>query len=155
MSGTSRVLLIDNDADVSGVVASFLSRRGGFEVLNALDGRAGLDLLAAEREAGRAIDLIVLDLRMPGMGGTEVLSELEELSAAPAVIVLSGYVDDDDRARLEGSSLVHAIVGKPFDLFGLVATAEAAIAGSGESSAAADGAGPELPFQPLATEPPE
>ncbi len=122
-----RVLIVDNDDDVVDLLGGFLARRG-FEVVRAEDGRRGLALLASEQDAGRDVEVVLLDLRMPGLGGMEVLARLEQLTGSPRVIVLSGFVDEDDRARLVASPLVHAVMKKPFDLFELVAAVEAAAA---------------------------
>jgi PAS domain S-box-containing protein len=71
-----RVLLVDDEDAVRRVVARFLRRRG-HHVDEAADGRAALGLIEAARAEGR-YDVIVSDLRMPGLGGDELLARLRE-----------------------------------------------------------------------------
>jgi len=133
----ARILLVDNDADIVSVVSLVLERAGA-EVLTASRGEVGLARVREAQAAGRGLDLVVLDLRMPGMSGMEVLDALHALDHAPPVVVLSGYFDDGDRARLEASPLLAGILKKPFDLNTLVETARRAVrrdvAGAGGDS---------------------
>jgi CheY-like chemotaxis protein len=59
----------------------------GFDVLDAADGRGGLDLLAAHPE----IRLVVLDVTMPEMSGEEAFAELRRIRGDVPVVVASGY----------------------------------------------------------------
>jgi DNA-binding response OmpR family regulator len=122
-----RILIVDNDRDVAGAVRLLLAHRG-FEVEVAGNGEVALRLLAERQAAGMAIELVLLDLRMPGLGGIGVLDRLERMATPPAVIVLSGFIGDEDRERLRGSPYVQAVVRKPFDVSELGAAAQAAIA---------------------------
>jgi len=135
----ARVLIVDNDADVADVLSVFLSRSGGVEVLRAAEGALALDVVDAERAAGRELGAIILDLRMPGMDGLQVLAKLEALDRAPRVVVLTGFVDDDDAQRLRASPLVQGIVRKPCDLAQLLVVVREAIAGSVAGRPAAEG----------------
>ena len=64
--GPSRILVVDDDATVSEVVARYLER-DGFVVETVADGRVALDRALADPP-----DLVVLDLMLPGMDGLEV-----------------------------------------------------------------------------------
>ena len=66
----SKVLIIDDDAEICSLVGEFL-RRNGHEVATAPDGGRGLAAAAAQPP-----DLILCDLEMPGMGGQEVVATL-------------------------------------------------------------------------------
>ncbi|MEZ5990086.1 MAG: response regulator [Planctomycetota bacterium] len=111
------VLLIDNDPDVSELLRMFLHQSGlSVEVLRS--GEEGLAFLASGRGAG----LVLLDLRMPGMGGLAFLEACLErwgTQELPPVVVVSGFLTDADRERLAGTSLVRAVFQKPFDLLEL------------------------------------
>jgi DNA-binding NtrC family response regulator len=77
-----RILLIDDDNSLREVV-QFILTESGHEVLTAADGTSGLELLAAEP------DLVITDIRMPGMDGMEVLSRVLETTApAPAPVIM-------------------------------------------------------------------
>ncbi|MCY3016730.1 MAG: response regulator transcription factor [Planctomycetota bacterium] len=84
-----RVLVIDDEDSARCAVAQGL-RAAGVEVLEAADGPAGL---AKALDGG--VDLIVLDLRLPGMDGEEVLAKLRRSSAVPVIVVSSKRHEDD------------------------------------------------------------
>ncbi|RMF80134.1 MAG: sigma-54-dependent Fis family transcriptional regulator [Nitrospirae bacterium] len=81
----ARVLLVDDDRNLREVTRVGLSRHG-FEVVAAASGEEGL--AAAEAEA---FDVVVTDLRMPGMGGMTLLRRLQERQPGLPVIVLTAY----------------------------------------------------------------
>jgi DNA-binding NtrC family response regulator len=85
LSGPGRVLVFDDDADSLQSVTTAL-RRDGFEVLPFVDPREGLDRLAAEGG-----DVVVTDLRMPGLTGMEVLRHVTGSYPGIPVVVLTAY----------------------------------------------------------------
>jgi DNA-binding NtrC family response regulator len=80
-----RVLLVDDEAEFLASMSRSLQRRG-FDVKTAPDGRTGLGLVAKE-----PFDVIVLDVKMPGMGGEQVFHELRRLRPCVPVIMLTGH----------------------------------------------------------------
>jgi DNA-binding response OmpR family regulator len=84
------VLVIDDDPGLAGLLAEYLGGRG-LRVETAEDGPSGL-----ERLAGGGIDLVVLDVMMPGMDGFDVLREIRRQGALP-VIMLTARGEDLDR----------------------------------------------------------
>jgi DNA-binding response OmpR family regulator len=86
-----RVLVVEDDPQLAEIVAGYLSR-AGFEVRVATD---GLKALAAART--QRMDLIVLDLMLPGISGLEVLRRLRAEGSQVAVVVLSALGEDEDR----------------------------------------------------------
>ena len=78
------VLLIDDDVDVLRAGGAQLER-AGYEVTRELSGEAGLSTWDRIRP-----DIVVLDLDLPGMAGTEVLQHLRERSAAVIVLAPAG-----------------------------------------------------------------
>ena len=85
-----RILVVDDDANVSEVVARYL-RREGFEVEIVADGRVAVDRALADPP-----DLVVLDLMLPGLDGLEVCRRLRALAPVP-VIMLTARGDESDR----------------------------------------------------------
>jgi CheY-like chemotaxis protein len=85
---TSRVLLVDDDPDIRAVYGGRLCR-DGFEVCFAADGQQAL------QAATDAPAMILLDMRMPGMNGLEVLDRLKSDSgtAGVPVVMLSNECD--------------------------------------------------------------
>jgi diguanylate cyclase (GGDEF)-like protein len=81
---TTKILIIDDDPAILEVMDNYLSSKG-FTPLLAEEGRAGLDLFARESP-----DLVLLDLRLPGIDGLEVLSYLVKDAPGIPVIIISG-----------------------------------------------------------------
>ncbi|TNE64410.1 MAG: response regulator [Alphaproteobacteria bacterium] len=86
----ARILVVDDDPGIRDLVADFLGRHG-FDVLTAESGVQLEETLAAE-----AIDLIILDVMMPGEDGLSLCRRLAA-NGAPPIIMLSAIGDDTDR----------------------------------------------------------
>ena len=86
MTSRIRVLLIDDETVFVEGLAGILTRRG-MKVQSANDGLTALDLLASE-----SYDVLVLDLRMPGMDGVELLKAMRERNINTPVVVLTGHL---------------------------------------------------------------
>ena len=86
-SRPASILVVDDDAEVRHVTASFLSGFGYSET-EAEDGRAALRLM----ERGR-FDLVVADLAMPGMSGVELAAEIRDRVPGLPVLILTGHAD--------------------------------------------------------------
>ncbi|MBI4414437.1 MAG: sigma-54-dependent Fis family transcriptional regulator, partial [candidate division NC10 bacterium] len=101
------VLVADDEVGVRESVGRALHREG-FRVIPAEDGQAALDAL---RRGG--VDLLVADLRMPGLGGLELLRAAKLLAPEVEVIVLSGHgtVEEAVEAMKEGA---YDFLTKPF-----------------------------------------
>jgi two-component system response regulator CpxR len=84
------ILLVDDDAELCGLLGEFL-RREGFEVDSAHDGVHGL-----EKASQPGVDLVVLDVMLPGLDGFEILRRLRHESKVP-VIMLTARGEDVDR----------------------------------------------------------
>ncbi len=80
-----RILLVEDDDSLREVLA-FNLREAGFEVETVDDGRAGL-----ERFDPAIHEVVLTDLRMPGLGGMELLSELRERDPDAVVLVVTAY----------------------------------------------------------------
>jgi DNA-binding response OmpR family regulator len=88
----------------------------GFEVIEASDGHEGLELARNERP-----DLILMDVRMPGMSGVEVCKVLGadvQLSRIPVVMLTSADADEDMQAGLDAGARVY--LTKPFQPISLI-----------------------------------
>ena len=89
---TSRILVVEDDRALRGVLVSAL-QSGGYEVEFAADGSAGVQAL---RE--KAFDIVLLDIGLPFVDGLHVLSTLEG-RRVPSVIVISARGDQADKVR--------------------------------------------------------
>ena len=102
-----RLLLIDDDAELSKLVARFLAAEG-FETVWASCGEAGVEAALAQ-----PYSLILLDVMMPDTGGFEVLRRIRQRSRVP-VLMLTARGDTHDRVRgLEMGA--DDYLPKPFD----------------------------------------
>src|SRR5438270_13570467 len=85
------VLVIEDEPGIVDFLDRGL-RTYGFDVSSALDGAAGI-----ERALSQSIDLVVLDMMLPGVGGLEVLGQLRKAKPELPVIVLTARGEIDDR----------------------------------------------------------
>jgi PAS domain S-box-containing protein len=89
--GTETVLLVEDEPAVRALTSRILQARG-YRVLAAADGREALDLLTWHTGA---IDLVLTDAVMPGIGGAELARLLKHLRPGVPVLFMSGYTDDE------------------------------------------------------------
>ena len=91
---SERILLVDDDARLAGMVSEYLGQ-AGFRVTIAADGRAGLEQLARE-----AFDALVLDLMLPDIDGLEVCRQVRASGSVAAeipILMLTARGDALDR----------------------------------------------------------
>ncbi len=118
---SATVLVVEDDPTLLSTLAYNLSREG-YRVLTAADGESGLAL--ARREAA-ALDLVVLDIMLPGINGFQVLRQLRTGSDVP-VLMLSARGEEQD--KVDGLELgADDYVVKPFALRELLARVRAAV----------------------------
>jgi two-component system cell cycle sensor histidine kinase/response regulator CckA len=96
------ILLADDEAPLRTLLRRFLEARG-FTVWEANDGLAALRI---GNELLNTLDLLIADIRMPGMEGTEVARHLKETRPDLKVLLISGFTD--------GRSLREPFLAKPF-----------------------------------------
>ena len=122
MSG-QRILVVDDDADIRGLVRELLERRG-FDVTEALDGRQALQELYGGRP-----DLVLLDVGMPGMDGWTTLERIRELSDVPVVMLTARSAELEKTRGLRAGA--DDYVTKPFGRQELLARIEGLLRRSG------------------------
>ncbi len=108
------VMVVDDEERVRTLLAKSLSSQG-HTVVTAASASAAIDRLES-----KAVDLVVLDLVMPGLGGLAVLNALNEGKKTTPVIVLSGVTDVASRVEALDRGAVD-VVSKPFSLTELLA----------------------------------
>jgi DNA-binding response OmpR family regulator len=115
-----RVLLVDDDAELTQMLAEYLGREG-FDVEVEPDGGR-----AHERAAQLHVDLVVLDVMLPGRNGLDVLRALRSREQPPPVLMLTARGDDVD--RIVGLELgADDYLPKPFNPRELVARMRAVL----------------------------
>jgi PAS domain S-box-containing protein len=115
-SGT--VLVVDDDDAVRGMAARMVASLG-FEVVSAANGNEAVRVLS---ERPGAFAFVLLDLMMPGMGGDEVMLEMQRIGATTPVVLSSGYDAEQISRRFVGG-IVAAVLQKPYEMDQLRAAA--------------------------------
>jgi CheY-like chemotaxis protein len=104
------VLITDDDPGIRGLLQT-MTLLTGCTVETAANGFEALQKLRSQ-----SFDLLLLDLMMPMMSGYDVVDEMKEMDARPAVIVLTAtHADASVLERLDGR-VVSSILRKPFDV---------------------------------------
>jgi DNA-binding response OmpR family regulator len=120
------VLVIEDEPGIVDFIERGLQAEG-FEVRSASDGNGGLEKALSEN-----IDLVVLDLMLPGRSGVDVLGELHALKPALPVIVLTALGEVEDRvAGLDAGAVDY--LTKPFSLNELAARVRAQLRASAQT----------------------
>ncbi|MEM7385059.1 MAG: response regulator [Verrucomicrobiota bacterium] len=127
--GGSQTILVVDDESVVRTLASGLLRRSGYRVGTADCGQAALEHVAANSDN---VDVVLLDVTMPGMSGKEILVKLSEEYPDVAVVICSGYLLSPDDLENETGARPAATVQKPYELRGLLTTLRSVL---GESPA--------------------
>ncbi len=108
-----RVLLIDDEERFVLNLAKLMRGRG-FEAVTAFDGPSGI--AAAEQ----GVDVVVLDVKMPGMSGIEALQRIKEASPETEVLMLTGHADVETGIEAMRAGALDYLL-KPCDIEDLVA----------------------------------
>jgi CheY-like chemotaxis protein len=104
----SSVLIIDDD-DAIRALSQWVAQRAGYAAMTARDGPEGLECV---RTHAAEIGLVLLDLTMPRMTGSEVLAGLRELGVHVPVVLITGY--GEDAVRDDEKIGVVGVLAKPF-----------------------------------------
>lgn len=113
------ILVCDDDKEIAQSIEIYLSKEG-YNILKAYDGKECLEILKKN-----TVHLIILDIMMPHMDGTETLNKIREDSAIP-VIMLSAKSEDED--KIKGLNLgADDYITKPFNPLELIARVNSSI----------------------------
>lgn len=103
------ILFVDDEPNIlSGLKRMLRSMRKTMNFQFAEDGQAALEIMASEK-----IDVVISDMRMPGMDGAALLTTIQEQYPHAIRIMLTGQADDDSIMRTVG--VVHQFLAKPAD----------------------------------------
>jgi signal transduction histidine kinase/ActR/RegA family two-component response regulator len=109
--GTETILLVDDEGMIIKVCKQMLGALG-YRVLMARGGQAALDILAKQKDR---IDLIILNLMMPGMGGGETYDRIREIDPGARVLLSTGYSVEGEAAMILARGC-DGFVQKPFNI---------------------------------------
>jgi CheY-like chemotaxis protein len=116
-----RILLVDDEDVVRSLLERFLERKG-YDTVVAPDGRTALQIFREEH-----VDLVLSDLRMPGLNGLELLTAIKEINPRTPVVIISGHGDAQTVVEaLKGGA--ENFVAKPLSMDTLNRVVEQALA---------------------------
>lgn len=120
------VLIVEDEESLAEPLA-FLLKKEGFEVALAGDGPTALEIFASEQ-----IDIVLLDLMLPGMSGTEVCRQLRQTSSVPVIMVTARDSEIDKVVGLELGA--DDYVTKPYFARELIARIRAVLRRGGDNT---------------------
>lgn len=123
MNPSPKILIVEDNAEMSALVASAFKKEG-YRVTAAGDGRSMMKIIENER-----IDLIILDIMLPGDDGLTICRNLQSSSSIP-IIIMSAKGDELDRV-LGLKMGADDYVSKPFSMMELIARAQAVLRRTG------------------------
>ncbi len=109
MKGSEMILFVD-DEEMIIKVAERILKKLGYRVMTAQNGREAVEIYRTHRDR---IDLVILDMIMPGMGGKELFSALKKMNPEAKVLLSSGYSIDGEAMEIMESGC-NGFLQKPF-----------------------------------------
>ncbi len=102
-----KILTIDDETEFTNMISEYFGARG-YEVLIASRGVKGIEIIQNEKP-----DIVLLDLKMPGVDGDQLVTQLKRIHPAAKAIVITGFIDDGrTKKRLEEAG-IYAYLEKP------------------------------------------
>lgn len=106
-----KILIVDDDKSVRTFLENWLEAKGYQQILSAETGEEALKIIGKEKD----INLVFLDIRLPGIDGIEVLRQIKKINKDIGVIMITAFADEEatKAAAQEGA---YEYIMKPFDL---------------------------------------
>ena len=128
--GKGRLLFMDDDEGVREVIVEILLHLG-YDVEYAKDGAEAIRCYSGAAEQGKPIDVVIADLTIrDGMGGKELIRQLQKLDPAVKAIISSGYSNDPVLYDFRQHGFL-GVVAKPYKVEELCAVLESVMEGTG------------------------
>jgi len=103
----AKILTIDDEIEFTGMISEYFSARG-YEVHVASRGVKGIELIKSEKP-----DVVLIDLKMPGIDGDQIVGQLKKLHPKAKSIIITAFIDEGKtKKRLEEAG-VYAYFEKP------------------------------------------
>jgi two-component system cell cycle sensor histidine kinase/response regulator CckA len=129
-SGVSATVLVIDDEQIVRRTAKLMLERHGYSVIVAENGQEGVDLF---RVLNEKVNVVLLDMTMPVMGGEEAFRELKAIHPDVKVILSSGYNEVEAIQRFAGKGLA-GFIQKPYSSVTLISKVESVLAPSHPST---------------------
>lgn len=104
-----KILIIDDDESIRKTISNYLKKQG-YEVFSAPNGLTGIDITQKEH-----IDLVISDIRMPGLNGIQVLEKIKEMDSQIQVILITAH-DDMQSTVLAMQKGAYDFIEKPLEI---------------------------------------
>ena len=114
MRGAGTILVVDDEKFITEITREWLSELG-YDVIEAPSGSAAVEIFQGKKAA---IDLVILDVVMPGMDGGETFERLQSIDPDVRVLLTSGY-GFNKRAEEIVSKGCHGFISKPYNILQL------------------------------------
>jgi response regulator RpfG family c-di-GMP phosphodiesterase len=105
------VLAVDDETENIELMRRCLALRPDLDLLVAYSGSQALALLRSQ-----AVDVLVVDHRMPEMSGVELVECAQNMARVPTAIMLTAYPEDPDVIGAHTRGLLHCIISKPWKI---------------------------------------
>jgi signal transduction histidine kinase/CheY-like chemotaxis protein len=119
------VLLVEDEKPMVRLLKNILSQQG-YEVFVAMDGEAAINL---HRRHKHQIQVVLLDIGLPKVAGWDVMMQIKDENPTVPIVVTSGYIDPDLKARFVQAGVRH-FIDKPYTAEVIVENLQALIPGS-------------------------
>ena len=113
MPNPTSVLIVDDDANFCGTLSKVLEKKG-YAAIAAENGRRAIEIVKE-----KPVDVILMDVKMPVMGGVEAYKNIKQIHPSAVVIFMTAFsVDDLVKDAIRDGA--YAVIQKPFDIDGVV-----------------------------------
>ena len=119
----AKCILVVEDEELVRDLAERVLALHGYKVLVAADGLSALDVF---RKHAATIDLVLLDLTMPGLSGAEVFEGIVAERPDTRVLITSGYAEEEGQAMMRHPA-VTGFLGKPYRIDRLIAEVQSSL----------------------------
>ncbi len=109
MTQIPKILIVDDEEHTRKVLNEYLSNRISCEIIEASNGYEAIEKLQKD-----TIDLILLDITMPGISGTEVIAKAKDIAKNAAIIVITKWDSAEVSSKIKESGADY--IPKPFSL---------------------------------------
>ncbi|MBN2225013.1 MAG: response regulator [Deltaproteobacteria bacterium] len=117
----SRILIADDEAEISNIISETLSAEGFTHIDSAADGQQAIGMFNDKKH-----DVVILDIMMPKRNGIEVLRHVKAVSPSSQVIIITGNADKNSAIAAVKLG-AYDYIEKPFELDTIVLTTKRAI----------------------------
>ncbi len=111
LNSNGRILIVDDEEELRRMLKIYLEHLG-YDTVVAEDGENALEIFKSKK---RKFELVLLDIKMPRIGGKETTQMLKEIDPDVQIILTSGYPTDEKSRELIRSNIVD-FLEKPFTL---------------------------------------